>query len=197
MADSRSVVRLRRAEKPVHYTLQINSFSSLKAAVAASNCDRYESQVFNVGDGKTKCFHAMKTEWGFENLVSLDTFNVPSNGFLVDDYCAFGVDVFIMKFDGKGEILSSINQPENYKFTWKFKDFSQLRQNRYESNAFTVENYRWKISLYPNGYSQASSEYLSLFLALDSVEELPSRFSSVNFGYRRIRRKGVGRISYY
>uniref|UniRef100_A0A0A0KRR8 MATH domain-containing protein n=1 Tax=Cucumis sativus TaxID=3659 RepID=A0A0A0KRR8_CUCSA len=155
-------------------TLEVNVFFTLLVY------DSLEDEYLAVHDGKTKCFHAMKTEWGFENLVSLDTFNVPSNGFLVDDYCAFGVDVFIMKFDGKGEILSSINQPENYKFTWKFKDFSQLRQNRYESNAFTVENYRWKISLYPNGYSQASSEYLSLFLALDSVEELPSRFSSVH-----------------
>lgn len=49
----------------------------------------------------------MKKEWGFEKLLSLDTFNDASNGLLVDDCCAFGVDVILMKSkDGNGEVIS-------------------------------------------------------------------------------------------
>lgn len=49
----------------------------------------------------------------------------------------FGVEIFIMKFDGKREILSLIKQPNNYKFTWKFNDFSQQNETCYKSEAFT------------------------------------------------------------
>uniref|UniRef100_A0A9I9EHU5 MATH domain-containing protein n=1 Tax=Cucumis melo TaxID=3656 RepID=A0A9I9EHU5_CUCME len=124
--DSACVFRSTRDDKPFHFTLKVQSFSFLKAALAKSQRHRYESHSFDVGevnvvftfliydnlkdkyltvqDGKIRCFHAMKTEWGFEKLVSLDTFNDASNGLLVDDCCVFGVDIFVMKCnDRKGE----------------------------------------------------------------------------------------------
>ncbi|XP_022146382.1 uncharacterized protein LOC111015610 [Momordica charantia] len=217
-ADSGSVLRSIRDEKPLHYTLQIQPFSLLKTALATSSRDRYESPIFSVAgfkwklavypsgdvkrngsnhislylvtaeddiptldltvvftilvydnlrdnylavlDGKVRRFHAMKKEWGFEKLVSLETFNDSSNGFLVDDCCAFGVDIFVMKCDGKGEALSLIKQPKNNKYTWKTNNFSQLDENM-------------KMSLYPKGSPKASPDYLSLFLRCESLKELP------------------------
>ncbi|XP_022146379.1 ubiquitin carboxyl-terminal hydrolase 12-like [Momordica charantia] len=185
------VIRSTRDEKPLHYTLQIQSFSLLKTALVRSDCDRYESRIFNAGgykwklamyptgdvkrngshdhislylvkaeddiptsevnvvftflvydslkdkylavqDGIVRRFHAIKTEWGFEKLISLDTFNDSSNGFLVDDCCAFGVDVVVMKLEG----------------------------------------YRWKLWLYPKGCSNAETGFLSLYLILDSSKEI-------------------------
>ncbi|XP_038874970.1 uncharacterized protein LOC120067490 [Benincasa hispida] len=233
--NSSLVIRTSRDEKPLHYTLKIQSFSLLKAAVAASSIrNRYESQIFKAGgykwklalypngdfkrnvanhislylvsaedeisssgleikvmikflvydnlkdrywtiqDGKVRCFHAIKKEWGFEKLVSLDTFNDTSNGLLVDDCCAFGVDVIVMKsYDGNNEILSLIKQLKNYKYTWKINNFSQLSKNVYESDPFTVDNYTWKIELYPRGDSLAMTGYMSMFLRFDSFEKLP------------------------
>ncbi|XP_022146380.1 probable inactive serine/threonine-protein kinase fnkC [Momordica charantia] len=204
------VIRSTRDEKPLHYTLQIQSFSLLKAALASSNRDRYESQIFNAGGykwklavypngdvkrngadhislylvkadddinpcshGKVRRFHAMKAEWGFEKLISLDTFNDSSNGFVVGDCCGFGVDVVVMKCDGKGEVVSFIKEPKSHKYTWKTKNFSQLDKKFYESDPFTVEGYRWKLWLYPKGSSKAKTGFLSLYLSYNSYEEIP------------------------
>ncbi|CAK9311448.1 unnamed protein product [Citrullus colocynthis] len=205
-SDSAFVVRSTRDNKPLNFTLKIQSFSLLKAALTNSKRDRYESHSFDAGgykcrlalypngdvkrngsahislylvsaddnilstnsevnvvftflvydilkdkyltvqDGKIRRFHAMKTEWGFEKLVSLKTFNDASNGLLVDDCCVFGVDIFVKKYDdGKGE----------------------------ESDPFTVESYRWKIRLYPSGDLQAKPGFLSMFLMFDGSNELP------------------------
>lgn len=84
----------------------------------------------------------MKKEWGFEKLVSLDTFNDTSNGLLVDDCCAFGVDIIVMKFyDGKGEVLSFIQQPKNCtQYSYIFIKLSSVQT---ESDPFNMENYKW------------------------------------------------------
>ncbi|XP_022146381.1 ubiquitin carboxyl-terminal hydrolase 13-like [Momordica charantia] len=210
-----SVLSFTRDEKPLHYTLQIQSFSLLKTALAASNCDRYESQIFNAGgykwklavypngdvkrngsdhislylvkaedgiptsevnvvftflvydnlndkylavqDEKVRRFHSIQTEWEFEKLISLETFNDSSNGFLVGDCCAFGVDIVVKKCDGKGEVVSFIKEPKNNEYTWKTNNFSQLDKNMYESDPFTVEGYRCFKEL-PQG-SQVYTEF--------------------------------------
>lgn len=121
------------------------------------------SKNLTVQDGKIRHFHAMETEWGFEKLVSLKTFNDTSNGFLVDDCCVFGVDIFVKKCDdGKGEVLSLINQPKYNKYTWKINNFSTLDSTWKESDPFTVESYRWKIRLFPRGCTQAKPGLLQL-----------------------------------
>ncbi|CAK9311450.1 unnamed protein product [Citrullus colocynthis] len=169
------------------YGVERSQGTHKRAALASSNRDKYESQpqpalaslqdnslklvygnaYLRLGDSKTRRFHAMKTQWGFEKLVSLGTFNDASYGFLVGDYCAFGVDIFIMKFDGKRETLSLIKQPNNYKFTWKSNDFSQQNETCYKSEAFTCSG---ELTV---GSSKASSGYLSPYLLFDSFKELP------------------------
>ncbi|XAR52942.1 hypothetical protein NMG60_11021283, partial [Bertholletia excelsa] len=48
----------------------------------------------------TMCFHQLKTEWGFDKLLSLDQLD-ESNGYLFDDCCVFGAEVFVTNFTGK------------------------------------------------------------------------------------------------
>jgi hypothetical protein len=88
-------------------------------------------------------FRNWKTEWGFAHLLSHDTLNDSSNGYLVDDSCAFGEEVFITC---KGECLSMISQPQSNYFTWKidnFNNFKCLKQKFYFSEQFTVEGRKW------------------------------------------------------
>ncbi|XP_075111189.1 uncharacterized protein LOC142181684 [Nicotiana tabacum] len=50
--------------------------------------------------GMEQRFHNIKTEWGFPNCISHDTFREPSKGYLVNGKCVFGVDVYVIKNRG-------------------------------------------------------------------------------------------------
>ncbi|PHT81014.1 hypothetical protein T459_14029, partial [Capsicum annuum] len=43
-------------------------------------------------------FRNIKTEWGYLKCISHETFKDPSNGYLVNDKCIFGVDVKILLY---------------------------------------------------------------------------------------------------
>ncbi|KAJ4723241.1 Ubiquitin carboxyl-terminal hydrolase 12 [Melia azedarach] len=115
--------------------------------------------------GKEKKFHGLKREWGFDEFISLEDFNDASNGYLVEDTCVFGVEVFVKERNiVKGECLSVIKNITSFKHVWKIADFSWWGSYK-ESKLFTGGNHEWKIGLYPRGDSTTSS-YLSLFLFL-------------------------------
>ncbi|XP_030471311.1 uncharacterized protein LOC115689426 [Syzygium oleosum] len=90
------------------------------------------------GDGAVRSFHDLKTQWGFSQFLSLETFKEASNGYLVGDSCIFGAEVFVIKSTGKWESLTMIKDPPNKTFTWKMQSFSKLDQSIYYSDAFTV-----------------------------------------------------------
>ena len=94
-------------------------------------------------NGRVRRFHNLKTEWGFAQLISHDTFNDPSNGYLVDDSCVFGVEVFVIEATCKGESLSMIYEPQSNYFTWKIDNFTNLKDEEYYSEHFTVKGQRW------------------------------------------------------
>ncbi|XP_029127063.1 ubiquitin carboxyl-terminal hydrolase 13 isoform X2 [Cajanus cajan] len=96
-------------------------------------------------DTNVRRFHVLKTEWGIAKFVDIDTFNDPSNGYLMDDTCVFGVEVFVVKTMDKDE---------------------------YESESFVGGNYKWKLLLYPNGHAEGKGNSVSLFLTLE-VSSLP------------------------
>ncbi|KAL0541695.1 hypothetical protein IC582_021750 [Cucumis melo] len=67
--------------------------------------DTLRGKYLTVQDEKMRQFSATKREWGIEKLLPLNTFSDASNGFLVDDCCVFGVDIFVMNCNvEKGEI---------------------------------------------------------------------------------------------
>lgn len=39
----------------------------------------------------------MKTEWGFDRFLRIQTLTDPSNGYIRDDFCLFGAEVFVIK----------------------------------------------------------------------------------------------------
>ena len=46
-------------------------------------------------DGEIRRFHDVKTEWGFNKFLPFDSFNCHCNGYLVNNCCVIGVEVFV------------------------------------------------------------------------------------------------------
>ncbi|KAL9348576.1 hypothetical protein Peur_059942 [Populus x canadensis] len=157
----------------MHYSLKIEAFSLLlKTKVEKRLClypkgnkkgnlpRRWEVNaefklfVFDQINNKyltvqVKRFHEMKTEWGFDQLLSLETFNDASKGYLVKDCCVFGAEIFVIKPTRKWELHSMI------------KDFSKLHKSSYVSKAFTAGGRSWRIKVYPKGNAEAKGDSLS------------------------------------
>ncbi|EYU41021.1 hypothetical protein MIMGU_mgv11b020273mg, partial [Erythranthe guttata] len=45
----------------------------------------------------TRRFLEMKTQWGFSKFISKKVMSEESNGYIVDDTCVFGPEVFVVK----------------------------------------------------------------------------------------------------
>jgi hypothetical protein len=106
-----------------------------------------ENHCFVESDASVKRFHEMKTEWGFDQLLSLETFNDASKGYLFNDGCVFGAEIFVIKPTGKGELLSMVKKPANGSLTWKITAFSKLDRKSYLSKAFTAGGRSWYAAL--------------------------------------------------
>ncbi|XP_050374093.1 uncharacterized protein LOC126791661 [Argentina anserina] len=124
---------------------------------------------------KERHFHAMKLDQGFDQFLSVKAFNEASNGFLVDDTCVFGAEVFVSKERsmGKGECLSMVKDAVMYKHVWKINNFSSIKTDCHESKTFSHGNQQWKIQLYPKGKGSFMGTHVSLFLALADPTSLP------------------------
>ncbi|XVE67960.1 hypothetical protein DITRI_Ditri09bG0029900 [Diplodiscus trichospermus] len=94
------------------------------------------------GDGVIKRFYQMKTEWGIAQLLSLDHFKDASNGYLVDDSCTFGVEIFVIKQTGKLERLSMIKPSRNNTITFRLKSYSKS-SDRCLSDIQTIGDSKW------------------------------------------------------
>ncbi|XP_014625180.1 LOW QUALITY PROTEIN: uncharacterized protein [Glycine max] len=116
---------------------------------------------------KERRFHKMKAEWGIDQFIPLRDLNLASKGYLVDDTCAFGAEVFVCKerSTGKGECLVMMKEAITYKYLYEF-DNLKLDSECYNSKPFNAGNFKWKIKLYPKGKGAELGNYLSLYLAL-------------------------------
>lgn len=94
---------------------------------------------------KERRFHEMKLEWGLDQFVPLKDFSDARNGFLVDDTCFFGAEVFVTKERnaGNGENLTLIKDPLLDKHVWRINTFSKIDKEFVESNVFLAGNHRW------------------------------------------------------
>ncbi|KAL3641564.1 hypothetical protein CASFOL_012379 [Castilleja foliolosa] len=111
--------------------------------------------------GREQRFHALKQEWGFKKFISKKDLTNPSNGFIVDDKCVFGAEVFVNK---NTECLS-LKSVDNYQYKQEFKitNFSKLKE-KWNSEEFTFGDHQWLIDVYPNGNGQGTGSCLSIFL---------------------------------
>lgn len=125
-------------------------------------------------NGRVRRFHGMKTEMGFDQLLPLTLFKDESKGYLIDDCCIFGAEIFVIKHTSKGECLSLMKQPSHSSFTWSIQNFSALDQESCKSQVFATGGHKWTLLVYPKGNSTFKGKSLSIFLTLEDSETLPS-----------------------
>lgn len=87
----------------------------------------------------------MKLDWGFDQFLSIKAFTEASNGFLVDDTCVLGAEVFVSKERsmGKGECLSMVKDAVMYKHVWKIDSFSKITTDCQDSKTFSSGEQKW------------------------------------------------------
>ncbi|KAJ0092085.1 hypothetical protein Patl1_27034 [Pistacia atlantica] len=85
----------------------------------------------------------MKTRRGITKCIDLKSFHDPMKGYLINDTCVFGAEVFVVKCVSKGECLSMIKEPARCYHLWKIVKFSNLLDETYRSKPFG--DYNWYI----------------------------------------------------
>ncbi|KAE9447100.1 hypothetical protein C3L33_21006, partial [Rhododendron williamsianum] len=202
MANAVGIVRSLRDIPPAHYCIKINNFSFMvnnkvedyESGVFEVGGYKWKLSLYPNGNKKRKLslfhqagrlmsasnygeiqrFHWMKTQLGFDKFLPLDTFNDVTNGYLLDDCCVFGTEVFVLKNSGKGECISLIKDPANNSYTWKIEKFSAIKDEYLYSPDFVVGDHKWKLFLYPNGSKHSKGKAVSLFLELAGCQNLPN-----------------------
>ncbi|KAK4265229.1 hypothetical protein QN277_026309 [Acacia crassicarpa] len=136
--------------------------------------DFLRDEYFSYQDASTMHFHKLQTEWGISKFMDLVSFNDPSNGFLIEDACVFGAEIFVIKPPSNQKYLSMIHEPPLLYYRWKFDYFSgRLYSDKYVSDRFLAGNYGWYLDFYPNGHVEGKGNSVSLFLTVD-ISSIPS-----------------------
>ncbi|XP_052185463.1 uncharacterized protein LOC127797036 [Diospyros lotus] len=148
--------------------------------------DQLRDKYFSLPDNQLRRFHVMKTEWGEAKFVELQVFNDSSNGYLIDDACVFGAEVYILKMTRKAECLSALEKPNAGSYTWTIKPFSAVALDRHESQWFVAGGHRWKILIYPRGNGTGKGNSVSTFLSLDESTLPPDTRLVVRFTIRML-----------
>lgn len=88
-------------------------------------------------------FHRLKTELGISKLISRDVFSDAANGYLINDKCVFGVEVFVLDSKFEEEYLRPLVEVDNKTFTWTIADFSNLSSEMHYSDEFYASSFKW------------------------------------------------------
>nr|GMC50248.1 MATH domain and coiled-coil domain-containing protein At3g58250-like [Ipomoea batatas] len=142
-------------------------YTNLKFFIFDQNRDKY--LIFQ--DDQVSRFHQLKPECGIKELISREVFDDAAHGLLVDDRCAFGVEVFVIDSKFSGECLSpSVKVDKTY--TWRVYKFSHLGGDGtvHYSKEFDAESYKWKLAFYPRGNRKPYGKHLALHLELVDPE---------------------------
>ncbi|EYU40999.1 hypothetical protein ABFS82_07G096600 [Erythranthe guttata] len=114
--------------------------------------------------GITRRFLGVKPQWGFSKFISKKFLTDSSNGYLVNDSCVFGAEVYVVKKEAfTTECLSLKNFEIPYKRDWKIPNFSKLG-HVWDSEQFSAGGHKWIVRLYPKGYGEASGRHVSVYL---------------------------------
>lgn len=84
--------------------------------------------------------------------MDLNTFKNPHNGYLVNDTCVSGAEVFVIKSAGKGECLSMIWEAGICDHSWMIENFQVSSLERLSSVQFIAGGYEWYINPSPHTY---------------------------------------------
>ncbi|KAE8669017.1 putative Leucine-rich repeat protein kinase family protein [Hibiscus syriacus] len=116
-------------------------------------------------------FYELKTKWGFSQFLSQEAFNNVANGYLVDDCCILGAEVFVIQRPLKLE-KSVLQKPAGGTITWMIENFSNFDKEFYDSPVVTIEDIKWNLTVYPKGNYRSKDTHLSVYLKLSEPKTL-------------------------
>ncbi|KAI5580861.1 hypothetical protein BDE02_08G181800 [Populus trichocarpa] len=140
--------------------------------------DHFQDEYLTIQDinGRVRRFNKVKIEHGFTKFISLGTFKEPSNGYLLNDSCVFGAEIFVIRNTNKGDRLLLVQEPAHRFHTWKIHNFSKLDKKIF-SHQFSAGGRKWQIGLYPRGNQSLDGEQnLSLYIFLTDCFVFPKYF---------------------
>ncbi|WZZ68504.1 hypothetical protein YC2023_079874 [Brassica napus] len=138
-------------------------------------------------DLEVRRFNALKTVWGLQQFLPLDTFNDLKNGYIFEGgHCEFGVDVIVASPLTNWEILSFDEKLSNPKFSWAVKKFSDLKEHVYTSDSFSMGGRQWVLKMYPKGASGSDGKWLSFYLFLAAGDTLKADEKVFRQGHIRV-----------
>ncbi|GLT74689.1 hypothetical protein SLA2020_464740 [Shorea laevis] len=148
--------------------------ASFKLFLLDQNQDNY--LIVHDAAGKERRFRGLRNQWGFDQFLPLGTFNDVASGYLVDDTCVFGAEVYVTKemSTGKAESLSMIKDASSSKHIWRIENFSKMDLECYDSQTFFSGDNKWKIQMYPKGRRHGLGSHISLYLALADPTAIPT-----------------------
>ncbi|OAY56213.1 MATH domain and coiled-coil domain-containing protein At2g42480 [Manihot esculenta] len=123
--------------------------------------------------GKERCFHKSKLEWGSDLFIPITKFSDASNGYLVNNTFVLGAEVISVRKEtvtGKGESFKMTKELPDTKLAWKIKKFSKIKEKCCRK-IFTAGDQQWELEFYPKGTGLGENCFLSLYLAL--AEPIP------------------------
>ncbi|GAB2215161.1 hypothetical protein Drorol1_Dr00019539 [Drosera rotundifolia] len=122
---------------------------------------------YTVQDATGKYFSPVKPEWGISRVLPLSVFTDASSGYIVNDRCIFGVDVFSPSRSArKAGTLAVVEKEGSRKYTWKVENFSSLQEYKHDSPIFTIDGISWSLTIHPKGDKRAKGESITIFLNL-------------------------------
>uniref|UniRef100_A0A1J3CS49 Ubiquitin carboxyl-terminal hydrolase 12 n=1 Tax=Noccaea caerulescens TaxID=107243 RepID=A0A1J3CS49_NOCCA len=123
-----------------------------------------QHKYLTVTDGTVKRFNDAKKEWGFGQLIPLSTFENTNEGYVVQDICSFGAEIFVVKPAEQQEKVTFISNPPDNVFAWKILRFSTLEDKFYYSDDFLVGDRYWRLGFNPKGDGDGRPYALPIFL---------------------------------
>ncbi|KAB2036367.1 hypothetical protein ES319_D04G219900v1 [Gossypium barbadense] len=149
----------------------------IKAVVIFFLHDQVNNRYLSIQDNGMKRFSGKKKESELSPIVSLGCFEDPSNGYLVDDKCAFGVEVFVVEDEGKTRASFRTLMEESKKVCTldvDVKRFISEKTRGVYSKPFTFgpnpeEVYKWRLHL-SKGIDEKKDRYMSIYICLLQME---------------------------
>ncbi|GAB2275099.1 hypothetical protein Dimus_009864 [Dionaea muscipula] len=170
-----------REQPPAHYTLRIESLSSLRTSLAKRKDRRISSQEFTASGHKWVLIvdlNGEKDDAGDEHIsMYLKLVDRLKPGEVVNAVFSFFVynqqlDKYFTKQDMIGKRFKcEANVIVNHQYCWRVNQYSKLK-DRCESPVFTFNGISWTLQLYPKGNAQAKGKNISIYLCLDDPSKL-------------------------
>lgn len=147
---------------------KLNAGNFVNAIVRFFIYDQIQDNYLIIQDIKERRFHPLKMEWGISRVISISDFEDTSNGFLLNDCCILGAEVFVLKGDNKLASFTMLKPQSIRTYTWRVTELKEW----ISSPTFIVEGRQWQLSLWHRGCGREKGKNVSLFLWLNDVSEL-------------------------